>query len=52
MLSTTIAYKDVFLCLKQREKLDMVVPSKEEWIMVKEIYERLKLFYDITNLFS
>ena len=51
MLSTTIAYKDVFLCLKQREKLDMVVPSKEEWNMVKEIYERLKLFYDTTNLF-
>ena len=52
MLSTVISYKDVFLCLKQRKKLDMEVPSEEEWNMEKEIYERLKLFYDTTNLFS
>ena len=44
MLSTVVAYKDVFLRLKQREKLDMEVPLEEEWNMAKEIYERLKLF--------
>ena len=52
MLSTAIVYKDVFLLLKQREKLDMKVPSEEEWNIAKEICERLKLFYDTTNLFS
>ena len=52
MLSTAIVYKDVFLRLKHCEKLDMEVPSKDEWNMVKEICERLKLFYDTTNLFS
>ena len=52
MLSTVVAYKDVFFRLKQREKLDMEVPLEEEWNMAKEIYERLKLFYDTTNLFS
>ena len=52
MISTVVAYKDVFLRLKQREKLDMEVPLEEEWNMAKEICERLKLFYDTTNLFS
>ena len=30
MLSTALSYKDVFLRLKQREKVDMEVPSEEE----------------------
>ncbi|KAL6310724.1 hypothetical protein AAG906_000076 [Vitis piasezkii] len=47
MLSIAITYKDVFPCLKQREKYYMVVPSKEEWNMAKEICGRLKLFYNV-----
>ncbi|WJZ97009.1 hypothetical protein VitviT2T_015644 [Vitis vinifera] len=52
MLSIAITYKDVFPRLKQREKYYMVVPSEEEWNMAKEICGRLKLFYNITKLFS
>ncbi|MCR2848008.1 DUF4413 domain-containing protein, partial [Weizmannia coagulans] len=37
--------------MKQREKVDMEVPSEGEWLLAKEICERLELFYDITNLF-
>nr|CAN83599.1 hypothetical protein VITISV_015691 [Vitis vinifera] len=51
MLSIAITYKDVFPRLKQREKYYMVVPSEEEWNMAKEICGRLKLFYNITELF-
>ncbi|KAL6325029.1 hypothetical protein AAG906_022119 [Vitis piasezkii] len=43
---------NVFPRLKQREKYYMVVPSEEEWNMAKEICGRLKLFYNITELFS
>ncbi|RVW37634.1 putative AC transposase [Vitis vinifera] len=42
---------NVFPRLKQREKYYMVVPSEEEWNMAKEICGRLKLFYNITELF-
>ena len=52
MLSIAIAYKDVFPRLKQREKLYTIVPSEEEWNLAKEICGRLKLFYNITKLFS
>ncbi|KAL6313143.1 hypothetical protein AAG906_026065 [Vitis piasezkii] len=52
MLSIAITYKDVFPRLKQREKYYMVVPTEEEWNMAKEICGRLKLFYNITELFS
>ncbi|RVW39564.1 Zinc finger BED domain-containing protein RICESLEEPER 2 [Vitis vinifera] len=52
MLSIAITYKDVFPRLKQREKYYMVVSSEEEWNMAKEICGRLKLFYNITKLFS
>ena len=52
MLSIAIAYKDVFPRLKQREKLYTIVSSEEEWNLAKEICGRLKLFYNITKLFS
>ncbi|RVW64504.1 putative AC transposase [Vitis vinifera] len=52
MLSIAITYKDVFPRLKQREKYYMVMPSEEEWNMTKEICGRLKLFYNIIELFS
>ena len=52
MLSIAITYKDVFPRLKQHEKLYTTVPSEEEWNLAREICERLKLFYNITKLFS
>ena len=52
MLSIAIAYKDVFPHLKQLEKLYTIVPLEEEWNLAKEIFGRLKLFYNITKLFS
>ena len=52
MLSIAITYKDVFPRLKQREKYYMVVSSKEEWNMENEICRRLKLFYNVRELFS
>ena len=44
MLRTSITYKDVFPCLKQREKLYTSMSLKEEWNTAKEIHGRLKLF--------
>ena len=52
MLSMAIAYKDVFPRLKQHEKLYTIVSSEEEWNLAKEVCGRLKLFYNITKLFS
>ncbi|RVW94116.1 Zinc finger BED domain-containing protein RICESLEEPER 2 [Vitis vinifera] len=51
-LSIAITYKDVFPHLKQCEKLYTTVPSEEEWDLARETCERLKLFYNITKLFS
>lgn len=51
MLSVAIAYKDVFARLKQREKLYIGAPPEEEWDLAKEICGKLKMFYNITNLF-
>ena len=52
MLSIAITYKDVFLRLKQREKLYTIVSLEEEWNLAREICEMLELFYNITKLFS
>ena len=52
MLSIAIAYKDAFPRLTQRKKLYTIVPSEEEWNLAKENCGRLKLFYNITKLFS
>ncbi|KAL6319805.1 hypothetical protein AAG906_036867 [Vitis piasezkii] len=43
---------NVFPHLKQHEKHYMFMPSKEEWNLENEICGRLKLFYNITELFS
>ncbi|KAL5562321.1 hypothetical protein UlMin_032068 [Ulmus minor] len=56
MLSTALIYKDVFSRLRQREpqyrKLGPKLSSEEDWELVKEMCERLKLFLKITELFS
>lgn len=52
MLKTALIYKDVFASLKQRETQYKNLPSQQEWENAQEICERLKLFYDVTSIFS
>ncbi len=56
MLSTALIYKDVFSRLRQREpqyrKLGPKLPSEEDWVLAKEMCERLKPFFKIIELFS
>ncbi|XP_057745028.1 zinc finger BED domain-containing protein RICESLEEPER 2-like [Arachis stenosperma] len=52
MLETALLYKAVFPRLRQKEPQYKTVPSNEEWELAKEICDRLKLFYDVTQLFS
>ncbi|KAL1300658.1 hypothetical protein AAHE18_18G197700 [Arachis hypogaea] len=52
MLETALLYRDVFPRLRQKEPQYKIVPSNEEWELAKEICDRLKLFYDVTQLFS
>ena len=52
MLETAWLYKDVFPRLRQKEPQYKSVPSNEEWELAKEICGKLKVFYDVTQLFS
>ncbi|XP_072058014.1 zinc finger BED domain-containing protein RICESLEEPER 3-like [Arachis hypogaea] len=52
MLETAWLYRDVFARLKQKDSNYKSVPSNEEWELAKEICGKLKLFYDVTHLFS
>ena len=52
MLSTAIDYKDVFPRLSHREPQYKYVPNDLDWNLAKEIYERLELFYEVTEIFS
>ncbi|KAL5573273.1 hypothetical protein UlMin_022870 [Ulmus minor] len=56
MLSIALIYKDVFSRLRQREpqyrKLGPKLPSEEDWVLTREMCERLKPFCKITELFS
>ncbi|XP_072054831.1 zinc finger BED domain-containing protein RICESLEEPER 3-like [Arachis hypogaea] len=45
-------FRDVFARLKQKDSNYKNVPSNEEWKLAKEICAKLKLFYDVTQLFS
>ncbi|KAL5571469.1 hypothetical protein UlMin_021066 [Ulmus minor] len=53
MLSTALLYKDVFSRLRQCEpqyrKLGPKLPSEEDWVLAKEMCERLKSFFKITE---
>jgi hypothetical protein len=51
MLSRALQYKDVFARLSIREKL-FTSPTTEDWEFAKEVCERLKVFFDITELLS
>jgi hypothetical protein len=49
MLSTALLYQDVFERLAARAPS---APTPEDWKFAKELCEKLKMFYDVTNLLS
>lgn len=52
MLQSAIPYKDVFQRMKQREFKYKSVPSEEDWAFARIVCDKLKIFYDTTELFS
>ncbi|KAL5572837.1 hypothetical protein UlMin_022435 [Ulmus minor] len=52
MLEVALIYKTVFARLKQREPQYKFLPSEHDWVMAKEMCERLSPFYKATLLFS
>ena len=51
MLNGALQYKDVFARLAIREKM-FTCPSDEDWAFAKEVCDRLKVFFDITEFLS
>ena len=49
MLSTALVYQDVFEHLASRAPC---VPSQDDWKFARELCDRLKMFYDVTELLS
>ena len=52
MLSIVVLYRDVFYRLSLRERLFNCCPTTADWDFAKEMIVRLKLFYDVTTLWS
>ncbi|KAF7827215.1 putative AC transposase [Senna tora] len=52
MLQVALEYKDVFSRLRLRERNYLKAPTNEEWDMARIICGKLKLFHNITELFS
>ena len=52
MLSIVVLYRDVFDRLSLRERLFNCCPTTADWDFAKEMIVRLKLFYDVTCLWS
>ncbi|KAG8374949.1 hypothetical protein BUALT_Bualt10G0048700 [Buddleja alternifolia] len=52
MLETAIAYKDVFPRAKARDIHYRSLPIDEDWENAVEICSKLKLFYNVTEMFS
>ncbi|CAN6326915.1 unnamed protein product [Urochloa humidicola] len=52
MLSIALPYKAVFIRASRVDRQYTCLPSDEEWQFAEEVVERLRLFYDITKLFS
>jgi hypothetical protein len=52
MISTAVRYIEVFEKLMPREKKFSCCPTRDDWKFANEICDRLKLFFDITELFS
>ncbi|XP_025678841.1 zinc finger BED domain-containing protein RICESLEEPER 2-like [Arachis hypogaea] len=52
MLEVAIMYRDVFERLSLRESQYKSLPSEKDWDMADEIFQRLRVFFDVTELFS
>ncbi|GKB42927.1 zinc finger BED domain-containing protein RICESLEEPER 2-like protein [Tanacetum coccineum] len=52
MLEVAIIYKDVFRRLKQRDARYKSVPTERDWHLASNICKKLKLFYNVTLMFS
>jgi hypothetical protein len=52
MLSIAVVYRDVFDRLTLRERNFNCCPTTADWDFAKEMIDRLKLFYDITTIWS
>ncbi|XBH79377.1 hypothetical protein VPH35_105372 [Triticum aestivum] len=52
MISIALQYIEIFEKLKAREKKFDCCSTKDDWKFAKEMCDRLKLFFDITESFS
>ncbi|XP_071905684.1 zinc finger BED domain-containing protein RICESLEEPER 1-like [Coffea arabica] len=52
MLQKASIYKDVFPRVKVREKYYTSLPNDDDWVVCNAICEKLKLFYQVTKMFS
>ena len=52
MLDVALPYRAVFERAKQTDKQYEYLPTNEEWKFAVDVVERLRLFYEITELFS
>mgnify|MGYP004606532279 CR=1 FL=1 len=52
MLETAIEYKNVFARLSLRDRNYKTLPSEREWELAKLVCDKLKIFFELTKLFS
>jgi hypothetical protein len=52
MLTIAIPYEAIFNRATRVEKLYDCAPSKEEWAFARQVVDRLKMFDEITKVFS
>ena len=52
MLETALPYKVVFVRASRVDRQYTSLPTEEEWKFAEDVVERLRLFYNITELFS
>jgi hypothetical protein len=52
MLNIVLPYKSAFIRASRVDRQYTRLPSEDEWTFAEEVVGKLKLFYDITKLFS
>jgi len=52
MLSHALPYKSAFIRASHVDRLYTCLPSEDEWNFAEDVVGRLKLFNDITTMFS
>ncbi|KAF7147431.1 hypothetical protein RHSIM_Rhsim03G0207300 [Rhododendron simsii] len=52
MLQTALLYKDVFIRLSKRDTQYSSLPSEREWGFARDVCQKLKFFFKVTELFS